>query len=276
MSGALLSVNHLFKTYEGRRRGGGWLGRSRPGAGIQAVVDVSFDVQRATTFSIVGESGCGKSTVARCVMGLVRPSAGTVYLEGVELTALAERELRAERHRFQMVFQDPQASLNPRQRVRSIIGEPLVIRGDHPGAIRDRVEYLAHQVQLRTDDLDRFPHQFSGGQRQRIGIARALALEPDLLVLDEPVSALDVSVQAQIIRLLQGLRERLGRSCPMIRSGISSTSGSEPGDPTCWSSRRSCPSRHSRSSSGLRDRSLASSTTRASESGAFRSSISRR
>lgn len=210
MSGSLLSVRNLTKTYPSRRPG------RRGAAGVQAVSGVSFDVERGSTFSLVGESGCGKSTTARCIMRLVEPTSGQVLLDGVDLTAMNQRELRAHRHRLQMVFQDPQASLNPRQRVRDIIGEPLVIRGDDASSVRERVDALARQVQLRPEDLDRFPHQFSGGQRQRIGIARALALQPDLLVLDEPVSALDVSVQAQIMRLLQGLRDEMGLAFVLI------------------------------------------------------------
>lgn len=211
MTEPLLSVRDLIKTYDVRGSG---LRRSR--AAVQAVAGVSFDVHRASTFSLVGESGCGKSTTARCVMRIVEPTSGSVVLDGVDLTALDEAGLRPHRHRFQMVFQDPQASLNPRQRVRDIIGEPLVVRGDDRGAVRERVDLLAGQVQLRPDDLDRYPHQFSGGQRQRIGIARALALQPDLLVLDEPVSALDVSVQAQIVRLLQRLRDEMGLAFLLI------------------------------------------------------------
>jgi peptide/nickel transport system ATP-binding protein/oligopeptide transport system ATP-binding protein len=166
--------------------------------------------------SLVGESGCGKSTTARCITRIVEPTSGSVVFDGTELVGLDQAALQPLRRRFQMVFQDPQASLNPRQRVRDIIGEPLLVHGADRHTIDTRVDELAAMVQLRTDDLDRFPHQFSGGQRQRVGIARALALEPDLLVLDEPVSALDVSIQAQIVRLLQDLRQRTGLTYLLI------------------------------------------------------------
>lgn len=206
----LLQVRDLAKTYRSR----GWLGRR--GAGVQAVAGVSFDIGRGETFSLVGESGCGKSTTARCIVRITEPTSGSINFDGTDLAGLGYHELQPLRHRFQMVFQDPQASLNPRQTVRSIIGEPLRIRGDDRNSINERVDELARQVQLRTDDLDRFPHQFSGGQRQRIGIARALALQPELLVLDEPVSALDVSIQAQIVGLLQRLRDELGLAFLLI------------------------------------------------------------
>lgn len=207
----LLSVQSLTKNYPAPggslRRGQRW---------VRAVVDVSFDVERSSTFSLVGESGCGKSTTARCIMRIVQPTSGSVLLDGIDLVRLDEAGLRSHRHRFQMVFQDPQASLNPRQRVRDIIAEPLVVRGDSAADVKERVDLLARQVQLPVGDLDRFPHQFSGGQRQRIGIARAMALHPDLIVLDEPVSALDVSVQAQIVRLLKQLRDDMGVALLLI------------------------------------------------------------
>lgn len=206
----LLQVRDLVKTYRPRGR------LARRGAGVQAVSGVSFDIGRGETFSLVGESGCGKSTTARCIVRITEPTSGSIDFDGTDLAGLGYRELQSLRHRFQMVFQDPQASLNPRQTVRSIIGEPLRIRGDDRSSINDRVDDLARQVQLRTDDLDRFPHQFSGGQRQRIGIARALALQPELLVLDEPVSALDVSIQAQIVRLLHQLRDEMGLAFLLI------------------------------------------------------------
>lgn len=211
MNEPLLSVRDLTKTYPI-----GGAGFRRSTRGVQAVAGVSFDIERSGTFSLVGESGCGKSTTARCIMRITPPTSGSVILDGVDLTSLDETDLRQHRHRFQMVFQDPQASLNPRHRVRDIIAEPLVVRGDTAQEIDERVDRLVRQVQLRPEDLDRFPHQFSGGQRQRIGIARALALEPNLLVLDEPVSALDVSVQAQIIRLLQSLRDDMGLAFLLI------------------------------------------------------------
>jgi oligopeptide/dipeptide ABC transporter ATP-binding protein len=206
----LLQVRDLVKTYRPRGR------IAQKGAGVQAVAGVSFDIARGETFSLVGESGCGKSTTARCVVRITEPTSGSIDFDGTDLARLGYHQLQPLRHRFQMVFQDPQASLNPRQTVRSIIGEPLRIRGDDRSSIDARVDELARQVQLRTDDLDRFPHQFSGGQRQRIGIARALALQPELLVLDEPVSALDVSIQAQIVRLLQQLRDEMGLAFLLI------------------------------------------------------------
>jgi oligopeptide/dipeptide ABC transporter ATP-binding protein len=208
----LLSVRNLVKSYSPRRR---LLGRGSTSA-VQAVADVSFDLMRGEAVSLVGESGCGKSTTARCITRIVEPTSGSIVFDGTELVGLDQGALQPLRRRFQMVFQDPQASLNPRQRVRDIISEPLVVHGVERSSIDDRVDHLASLVQLRPDDLDRFPHQFSGGQRQRVGIARALALEPDLLVLDEPVSALDVSIQAQIVRLLQDLRQRTGLTYLLI------------------------------------------------------------
>jgi peptide/nickel transport system ATP-binding protein/oligopeptide transport system ATP-binding protein len=200
---ALLEVRNLVKTFTAR---GQLLQRSA--AVVQAVSDVSFDVARGETLSIVGESGCGKSTTARCVLRIVEPDAGTITFDGTELTTLGAEDLRRLRRRFQMVFQDPQASLNPRMTVRELLGEPLLVHG--LGATRDaRVAELLDLVQLPPSAAGRYPHQFSGGQRQRIGVARALAVGPDLLVLDEPVSALDVSIQAEVIRLLERLRAEL-------------------------------------------------------------------
>ena len=179
-------------------------------ADVKAVDDVSFTVHRGETLGLVGESGCGKSTTGRAVLQLYRPTAGTVNFDGTELTGLKGGALRAFRRRMQMVFQDPYSSLNPRMNVRNIIGEPMSIHGLHKGSERDdRIAYIMNAVGLNPYFAKRFPHEFSGGQRQRIGIARALAVEPDFIVCDEPVSALDVSIQAQVINLLQDLqRER--------------------------------------------------------------------
>ena len=207
----VLKVRDLVKNFESRST----LGR-RSTAVVQAVSGVSFDIRQGETFSIVGESGCGKSTTARCVTRLLEPTSGSIEMNGTEISKSSLKELVPLRSQFQMVFQDPQASLNPRQRVRDIIGEPLLIRGDDRSAIEQRVNELALQVRLRTEDLDRYPFQFSGGQRQRIGIARALALNPNLIALDEPVSALDVSIQAEIIRLLKQLKDDMGLAYLLI------------------------------------------------------------
>ena len=217
MASALLSVRDLVKEFPVRRRS--W--RDRHPAPVQAVSGVSFDVHRNETLSIVGESGCGKSTTARAVLQIVPPTSGSVEFDGIELTTLPAEELRRLRRRFQMVFQDPHASLNPRMTVGDIVGEPLLVHGVAAEEAEGRVCELLDLVQLGSEAADRHPHQFSGGQRQRIGIARALALRPDLIALDEPVSALDVSIQAEIIRLLQRLRDELGLAYLFIAHDLS-------------------------------------------------------
>ncbi len=186
---------------------------------LKAVDGVSFDIPRGKTFALVGESGCGKSTVARCVVGLYRPSAGTVVLDGVDMTALkTRRESMPLRRRLQMIFQDPYASLNPRWRVSAIVAEPIVVHRlmSERKAIRARVDELLGQVGLTPADGEKYPHEFSGGQRQRVSIARALASNPEFLVCDEPTSALDVSVQAQILNLMKDLQKEFGLTYLLI------------------------------------------------------------
>jgi oligopeptide transport system ATP-binding protein len=180
-------------------------------ADVRAVDDISFHVQRGETLGLVGESGCGKSTTGRAVLQLYRPTAGTINFDGVELTELKGGALRRFRRRMQMIFQDPFSSLNPRMSVGQIIGEPMAIHGLYKGAERrERIQYIMQAVGLNPLFVRRYPHEFSGGQRQRIGIGRALAVEPDFIVCDEPVSALDVSIQAQVINLLEDLQEQFG------------------------------------------------------------------
>jgi len=184
---------------------------------VHAVEDVSFDIARGEVVGLVGESGSGKSTIGRLILRALDLTAGTVEFEGREIGRLSQREIRPLRRRMQMVFQDPFASLNPRLRVRDIIGEALDAHGLAQGPARlQRIGELLQIVGLQADHANRFPHEFSGGQRQRIGIARALAVEPDLIVADEPVSALDVSVQAQVLNLLQDLRRRFGMAMLFI------------------------------------------------------------
>jgi oligopeptide/dipeptide ABC transporter ATP-binding protein len=174
---------------------------------IKAVDDVSFEIRRGETLGLVGESGCGKSTVGRTLLRLYKPTAGTIRFDGQDITELSDAELRPLRRRMQMVFQDPFASLNPRHSVGRIVGEPLKVHGLMKGkGVGRRVRELLEIVGLPADAAGRYPHEFSGGQRQRIGLARSLALNPDFIVCDEPVSALDVSIQAQIINLLEGLQ----------------------------------------------------------------------
>ena len=175
---------------------------------VRAVDGVSFSIRPGETLGLVGESGCGKSTLARTVLQLLDATSGSVRFKGTELTDLSRGELRPLRREMSMVFQDPQASLNPRKRIGQAIADPLRLHGVAKGSeLRDRVNFLLERVGLGAEHYDRFPHEFSGGQRQRIGIARALALEPALVVADEPVSALDVSIQAQIINLLEDLQD---------------------------------------------------------------------
>ena len=177
-------------------------------ADVKAVDGISFTVRKGETLGLVGESGCGKSTTGRAILQLYRPTAGTVRFGGAALNEIKGRSLRAFRRRMQMIFQDPYSSLNPRMNVAGIISEPMVIHGLYKGNERtERVEAILDQVGLNPYFAKRYPHEFSGGQRQRIGVARALAVEPEFIVLDEPVSALDVSIQAQIINLLEDLQE---------------------------------------------------------------------
>ncbi|TFF24818.1 ATP-binding cassette domain-containing protein [Jiella endophytica] len=184
----------------------------RPGSGrtVHAVEDVSLDLFAGETLGLVGESGSGKSTLGRCLTRLYDPTSGSLTFDGTDITRAGERALLPVRRRMQMIFQDPSASLNPRRRVRDLVGDAVRVHGIRKGrAVEDWLRELMDIVGLRAEHLDRYPHEFSGGQRQRIGIARALAVEPELIVADEPVSALDVSVQAQIVNLFSELRERL-------------------------------------------------------------------
>jgi len=182
-------------------------------ARVHAVDGVSFTLHEGETLGLVGESGCGKSTLCRAILQLVAPTSGSVRFDGQELVGLSRRDLRPLRREMQMIFQDPFASLNPRKRVGQIVGDPLELHGLASGAeLKRRVQELLDRVGLQAEHYNRYPHEFSGGQRQRIGIARALALQPKLIIADEPVSALDVSVQAQIINLLEEVQEEFGLS----------------------------------------------------------------
>jgi peptide/nickel transport system ATP-binding protein len=207
----ILEAHELSKVF--RSPSGAW---SKAPA-VQAVGGVSFAIQEGETFAIVGESGCGKSTLGRLLLRLLDPSAGRVVYRGRDITGLGARELRPLRREMQLIFQDPLASLNPSMTVGRIVGEPIALHGIARGAAqRERVAQLLRTVGLQPDYADRYPHEFSGGQRQRIGIARALASEPRLIVGDEPVSALDVSVQAQVINLLERLKADLGLTLVII------------------------------------------------------------
>jgi oligopeptide transport system ATP-binding protein len=216
---ALVRVQDLKKHFP---ISGGLLGRQV--GTVKAVDGVSFTIERGETLGLVGESGCGKSTAGRAILQLHKPTAGQVFLDDAELTSIGADELRRLRPRMQMIFQDPYASLNPRHSVAKIVGEPLVIHGllrKGSPELHDRVAELLELVGLDPAYVRRFPHEFSGGQRQRIMIARALALNPDFIVCDEPISALDVSIQAQVVNLMQDLQERLGVAYLFIAHDLS-------------------------------------------------------
>src|SRR5947199_1587907 len=200
----LLDVAQLVKHFVRGR------GLFQPGSVVKAVDGVSFTVDEGETFGLVGESGSGKTTTGRCILRLIEPTAGEVFFRGENVLAFSRDRLRRARRDMRIVFQDPYSSLNPRMRVRAIVEEPLVIHGiGSRGERATRVRELIGLVGLDAAALDRYPHEFSGGQRQRIGVARALALNPSLIIADEPVSALDVSVQAQVVNLLMELQKRL-------------------------------------------------------------------
>jgi peptide/nickel transport system ATP-binding protein len=214
--GPLLDVRHVSQLFPIRR------GLRNGVAGhVHAVDDVSFDLRAHETLGLVGESGCGKTTLSRTIMRLLEPTDGTVCFAGHDISHAGRRALRPLRKDLQMVFQDPLGSLNPRKRVAEIIGAPLRLHGVPRGGVRRRTGELLHRVGLAPEHANRFAHEFSGGQRQRIGIARALALEPRLIVLDEPVSALDVSIQAQIVNLLEDLQDELGLAYLFVAHDLS-------------------------------------------------------
>ena len=212
----VLQVTDLVKVFPIRQLQGIRVVRSL----VQAVSNVSFSIDKGTTLGLVGESGSGKSTVARCVLQLLTPTSGSVRYQGIELVGMNRKTIQPLRKQMQMVFQDPYASLDPRLTVGNAIAEPLQVH-KVPGNHRERVAELLELVGLAPDHAKRFPHEFSGGQRQRVGVARALALEPKLIVLDEPVSALDVSIQAGVMNLLQDLQARLGLSYLFIAHDLS-------------------------------------------------------
>ncbi len=216
MSEELLKVTNLVKNFELRVNNGA----RRKKRIVQAVTNVSFSVGKGQTLGLVGESGSGKTTVGRCILRLIEPTSGSVEFDGQDLGSLKFEELRALRRKMQIVFQDPFASLDPKMTVGSSISEPLIVQ-NVPGDHSDKVIELLELVGLSADHAQRFPHEFSGGQRQRIGVARALALNPALIVLDEPVSALDVSIQAGVINLFEDLQSRLGMSYIFIAHDLS-------------------------------------------------------
>jgi len=218
MSQPLLEVHDLVMHFP---VGGGMF--SKPAGVVRAVDGVSFNVRKGETLGLVGESGCGKTTTGRCILQLERPTGGRIVFEGIDMVTLDAAELRAVRRRVQVIFQDPYSSLNPRMTVGQILAEPIKVHGIVPdkGKRELRVRELLVQVGLLPQHAGRYPHQLSGGQRQRVGIARALATEPALIVCDEPVSALDVSIQAQIINLLEELQSRLGLTFLFIAHDLS-------------------------------------------------------
>ena len=212
----LLEVKHLKKHFP--IKGGVF---SKTIGYVYAVDDVNFTLAKGETLGLVGESGCGKSTTGRTILRLIEPTDGAIYFEGQDITTLDKSAMRALRREMQIIFQDPYASLNPRMTVGSIIGEPLEIHKIAKGSEKEeRVASLLQKVGLRAEDMRKYPHEFSGGQRQRIGIARALALNPKLIVCDEPVSALDVSIQAQVINLLEDLQAEFGLSYLFIAHNL--------------------------------------------------------
>jgi oligopeptide/dipeptide ABC transporter ATP-binding protein len=219
MAQPLVEVRDLVKHFPITQ---GILLQKKVGA-VHAVDDISFDVMKGETLGIVGETGCGKSTTARLIMRLLEPTSGTVTLDGEDITASKGAALKPIRREMQMIFQDPYSSLNPRKTVGSIISEPFKIHKLHKeaGARKTAVQELMEQVGLNPEHYNRYPHEFSGGQRQRIGVARALTLRPKLLIADEPVSALDVSIQAQILNLLNDLKDELGLTLVMIAHDLS-------------------------------------------------------
>jgi oligopeptide/dipeptide ABC transporter ATP-binding protein len=218
-SDVLLELDKVVKHFPTRSTGGLGVGSGAP---VRAVEDVSLSVRRGETVGLVGESGCGKSTLARVMTGLHPVTSGTVRFRGEDITKIGRRRMRQVRRHLQMVFQDPYGSLNPRRRVGSILGEPFAVHKLASGASRkEQVQHLMQVVGLAPEHYNRFPAEFSGGQRQRIGIARALALRPDLIVCDEPVSALDVSIQAQILNLIEDLQGEFGLTYVFIAHDLS-------------------------------------------------------
>ncbi len=211
MSETLLEVRNLVKHFPAGR------------GTVKAVDGVSLSIRQGETLGLVGESGCGKTTTGRCVLLLERPTSGEIVFEGIDLTSLSDDALRKTRRRMQVIFQDPYSSLNPRMTIGQILAEPLKVHGivRDPAAREARVRELCEQVGLLPQHARRYPHQLSGGQRQRVGVARALAMEPSLIVCDEPVSALDVSIQAQIVNLLEDLQQRLGLTYLFIAHDLS-------------------------------------------------------
>ena len=216
----LLSVQHLCKEFPVES---GVFGKRFSKKSVHAVNDVSFDIYEGETFGLVGESGCGKSTTGRCIMHLTRPTSGTVLFEGKDVSKMSKKELKEMRRHMQFIFQDPYASLNPRMTIGEIVSEPLIIHNVMPDT-KEREKYvreLLDVVGLNPEHINRYPHEFSGGQRQRVGIARAFALKPKLIICDEPVSALDVSIQAQVLNLLNDLQKEYGTAYLFIAHDLS-------------------------------------------------------